>query len=297
MSNNSCIFLSNISVVDHAYIDNRGNVVGGSFNPSFLVSGEVDPVEQVVVDFSAVKKQIKAIIDDKQIGFDHKLWFIQGWSTGTVSQTENYYTITTPTTEIRLPINAVTIIPDGIYSIDSIGRHMGALVERELSKLHPKINVKVECLNSVDAHFPTNARSAALFRYAHGLKDSTSWGCKNIAHGHLSYVQLLPVTEATSALVETVAQELDDTIFIFRDNIIQESDTWMTIGYTTERGGFEAQYKKDAYKLVVLETETTVEHLVDYVVARFAEEFESAGVSHVLVSEGLSKGACVTVDA
>lgn len=296
-SNTSTMFLSNLSIVDHAYIDNRGNVVGGSFNPSFLVSGEVDPVEQVVVDFSAVKKQIKAIIDDKQIGFDHKLWFIQGWSAGTVSQTESYYTITTPTTELQLPINAVTIIPDGIYSIDSIGRHMGALVERELSKLHPKINIKVECLNSVDAHFPTNTRSAALFRYAHGLKDSTSWGCKNIAHGHLSYVQLLPVTEATSALVETVAQELDDTIFVFRDNIVRESDSWMMIGYTTERGGFEAHYKKDAYKLVVLETETTVEHLVDYVVARFAEEFESTGVSHVLVSEGLSKGACVTVDA
>jgi 6-pyruvoyl-tetrahydropterin synthase len=297
MSNNSCIFLSNISVVDHAYIDHRGNVVGGSFNPSFLVSGEVDPVEQVVVDFSAVKKQIKNIIDDKEIGFDHKLWFIQGYSNGTLSQTENYYTINTPTTELRMPINAVTVVPDGIYSIDAIGRHMGALVERELSKLHPKINIRVECLNSVDAHFPTNARSAALFRYAHGLKESTSWGCKNIAHGHLSYVQLLPVTDATVALVETITQQLDDTIFVFRDNIIQESDEWMMIGYTTERGGFEAQYKKDAYKLVVLETETTVEHLVDYVVGAFAEDFETTGVSHLLVSEGLSKGACATIDA
>jgi hypothetical protein len=108
---------------------------------------------------------------------------------------------------------------------------------------------------------------------------------------------LLPVTEATSALVDAVAQQLDDTIFVFRDNILQESAEWMMIGYTTERGGFEAQYKKDAYKLVVLETETTVEHLVDYVVGAFAEEFETAGVSHLLVSEGLSKGACATIDA
>lgn len=293
----STMFLSNLSIVDHAYIDHRGNVVGGSFNPSFLVSGEVDPVEQVVVDFSAVKKQIKNIIDDKEIGFDHKLWFIQGYSAGTLSQTENYYTITTPTTELHVPINAIKVVPDGIYSVDSIGRHMGDLVERELSKLHPKINVRVECLNSIDAHFPTAARSAALFRYAHGLKDSTSWGCKNIAHGHLSYVQLLPVNEATSKLVEAVTQELDDTIFVFRDNIVNESDEWLVVGYTTERGGFEAHYKKDAYKLVVLETETTVEHLVDYVVGRFAEEFDALDVSHVLVSEGLSKGACATVEA
>lgn len=294
----STMFLSNLSIVDHAYIDHRGNVVGGSFNPSFLVSGEVDPVEQVVVDFSAVKKQIKAIIDDKEYGFDHKLWFIQGYSNGTLFQdSDTTLRIVTPTTQLQMPVNAVKVIPDGIYSIDAIGRHMGELVERELSKLHPKINVRVECLNSVDAHFPTNARSAALFRYAHGLKDSTSWGCKNIAHGHLSYVQLLPVNEVTSKLVETITQQLDDTIFVFRDNIIRDDEDVLVVGYDSERGRFDAAYQKNAYKLVILETETTVEHLVDYVVGAFAEEFDALGVSHVLVSEGLSKGACATVDA
>lgn len=292
----STMFLSNLTIVDHAYIDDRGNVVGGSFNPSFLVTGNVDPVEQVVVDFSAVKKQIKGIIDDKEIGFDHKLWFIQGYSTGTLMQAGKQYVISTPTTELRVPTNAVVVVPDGIYSIDAIGRHMEVLVERELSKLHPRINISVKCLNSVDAHFPTNARSAALFRYAHGLKDSTSWGCKNIAHGHLSYIQLLPVTDVTVALVEQIARDLDDTIFIYRDNVVGETDEAISLAYTTERGSFEARYNKNTYKLVVLETETTVEHLVDYVAGAWADVFTEAGVSHLLVSEGLSKGACATIN-
>lgn len=294
----STMWLANLSILDHAYIDYRGNVVGGSFNPSFLVSGEVDPVEQVVVDFSAVKKQIKAIIDDREIGFDHKLWFIKGYSNGTLTHTsDGQAKIITPTTILTTPMNAIKVIPDGIYATDSIGRHLGELVERELSKLHPSVNIRVECMNNTDAHFPTHNHNAAFFRYAHGLKESTSWGCKNIAHGHLSYLQLLPTNDATNALTENMAKELDDTIFVYHDNIVDETDVHLSIEYTTDRGYFSAMYQKDAYKLEILDTETTVEHLVDAVASKWAMELDVLGVTHVLVSEGLSKGALVSVGA
>lgn len=299
MSNQvSSLFLSNISVVDHAYIDYRGNVVGGSFNPSFLVSGDVDPVEQVVVDFSAVKKQIKAIIDDREIGFDHKLWFIEGYSNGTLTQTsDGQAKIVTPTTILTAPMNAIKVISDGVYSIDSIGRHLGKLVELELGLLHPNVNIRVECLNNTDAHFPTHSHIASFFRYAHGLKDSTSWGCKNIAHGHLSYIQLMPTNDATNALAGNMAKSLDDTIFVYRDNIIDETDVHLSIGYNTDRGHFSAVYQKNAYKIEILDTETTVEHLVDAIAGKWAIELDVLGVTHVLVSEGLSKGALVSVGA
>lgn len=297
-SNKSTMFLSNISIVDHAYIDQRGNVVGGSFNPSFFVTGEIDPVEQVVVDFSAVKKQIKLIIDDKEQGVDHKLWFIRGYSAGTIEITDSGYTITTPTTTLTVPKNAVTVIDGGDYSVESIGLYMGEYVQTFLRKLHPNVNIEVECSNSVDVHYPTQERYAPTFRYAHGLKNSTSWGCKNIAHGHLSYIQLLPINIETRELAAAIACDIDDTIFVFAENVTENNVDDVLVSYNTdERGEFSARYRKDAYKLTILETETTVEHLVEYVTAKYAAELDALSVGAVLVSEGLSKGACIRLGA
>lgn len=295
--NKSTMFLSDLTVVDHAYIDDRGNVVGGSFNPSFFVSGEVDPVEQVVVDFSAVKKQIKSIIDNKEFGFDHKLWFIVGYSAGTTSISGNTMEITTPTTRLVMPTNAVKIFAGSGYHTDRIGVEMGRLVESVLCSMHPGINIMVKCVNNINCHVPTDVNTTTLFRYAHGLKESTSWGCKNIAHGHLSYIQLLPDSPSARGLANWIAADLDDTIFIYNDNIVEGNAGYTTIEYTTERGYFRGEYKNDAYKLVVLLTETTVEHLVEYVVAKYSDHFTANGVDTVLVSEGLSKGACITLSA
>ena len=299
----STMFLSDLTVVDHAYIDNRGNVVGGSFNPSFFVTGEIDPIEQVVVDFSAIKKQIKQIIDDKETGFDHKLWWIDGFSEGKVYITPDFVQphaceIVTPTTTLYMPTNAVKVFTGTSYSTHYIGQQMGKLVEDGLRVLHPGVNITVECVNNTNCHTPTAITSAALFRYAHGLKNSTSWGCKNIAHGHLSYIQLLPHSPQAMSLALTVAEAIDDTIFIFRDNIVHEDAEHITIEYVTEeRGRFYGDYKKAAYHIIVLDTETTVEHLVDYVADRFRSKLTEAGVTTVLVSEGLSKGACMTLSA
>ena len=297
MSNTkSTLFLSDLTVVDHAYIDDRGNVVGGSFNPSFFVTGEIDPVEQVVVDFSAIKKQIKSIIDHQEFGFDHKLWYISGYSVGNISQLGDRVEIDTPTTHLAMPVNALKIFPGTAYSTHQAGQQMGKLVEKELRNLHPGVNITVDCVNNTNCHTPTSIEDVALFRYAHGLKDSTSWGCKNIAHGHLSYIQLLPHCPDAVQLARTIAADLDDTIFINSDNIVIQAFDSISIAYDTpERGKFAASYRADQYNIIVLNTETTVEHLVDYVAKTYEPQLRGCGVTTVLVSEGLSKGACTTI--
>jgi hypothetical protein len=96
-------------------------------------------------------------------------------------------------------------------------------------------------------------------------------------------------------LASAIAADLDDTIFIFDTNIIEDDDVHLVIEYHTEaRGRFYGAYTKAAYKLAVLPTETTVEHLVDYVANKYSTALNDAGVEMVLMSEGLSKGACVT---
>jgi len=266
----------------------------------------LDPVEQVVVDFSSVKKQIKQIIDDKETGFDHKLWFIEKYSNGDwyfdkFDKIATRITIITPTTEIRIPRNAVTIISERDifdYSIASIGVALERKVQAELRVLHPHANITVKCINNQNCHYPTQYIQSTLFRYTHGLKDSTSWGCQNVAHGHLSYIQAIadgPNNEQQLTALESIGRELDDTVFIMEDNISHASQQTVTVDYTTGRGQFLVTYRKDAYKLSILETETTVEHLVEFIAAKYGAELKELGVIKLFVSEGLSKGAFVTL--
>lgn len=310
----STMFLNDITVVDHAYIDDRGRVVGGSFNPCFEVSGTPDPVEKVVVDFSTIKKDIKDIIDGhsfnfKDNGFDHKVWIIEGYSCITEVRmagnmvSENNTTIITPHVTITLPGDAVKMIPEiedatPQYTTDYIGLAFEAQVQRQLEKKYPNINIMVKCTNTEHIHTPTAAinRNAYRFRYVHGLKDSTSYGCKNIAHGHGSFISS---DSDPNGLLELVARELDDTMFVRHDNILRVTQTpessEITIGYTTPRGSFEMTVDATAHKIVVLTTETTVEYLATYVKERFGSLMKASDMTSFCISEGLSKGAVETL--
>lgn len=296
----STMFLNQISVVDHAYIDDTGAVIGGSFNPDFLVSGDIDPVEKVVVDFSTIKKDIKKIIDAKEDGFDHKLWLIVGYSNAFAIDTEDgYYEVLTPKLVLRLPKNAVKVFEAHEYSSETTGYAIGQWVEDKLREQYPTI--RVECINNVEAHtshytYGNNDKAQpSFFTYVHGLKDSTSWGCQNIAHGHLSFIQLYPVSVEGLRLQQKIASDLDGTIFIRKENIKQIDETGVAIEYTTDRGTFSAAYDTEELPVVILETETTIEFLAAYIRDRYKPELEAAKVHKLFVSEGLSKGAVETV--
>lgn len=304
----STMFLNDLTVVDHAYIDDRGCIVGGSFNPCFEISGTPDPIENVVVDFSTIKKDIKDIIDRHSFnvsdnGFDHKVWVIEGYSHVTnvlvMGGGDTEVTIVTPHLSVSLPGDAVKIIPaiesmEPNYTYEYIGAAFAAQVQRHLELLYPKINIEVTCTNTEHIHTPTSrvGWNARRFRYVHGLKDSTSYGCKNIAHGHGSFISS---NNDSHGLLDLIAMELDNTIFVRQDNIKRltaEADrNELYIGYTTPRGSFDMVIDTQAHKVVVLNTETTVEFLAAYVKDRFGSLMLAAGMSSFCISEGLSKGA------
>jgi len=304
---NATLFLSDLSCVDHAYINDKGNVVGGSYNPSFLVHGKVDAHESVVVDFSTIKKDIKDIIDDKETGFDHKLWIIEGYSNCSYKIDGSNCTITTPTTTLSQPINSVKIFGGTEYEVGAIGREFASQVTRDLQIKYPNVQITASCNNNVNNHIPFSVGlvKCGSFSYVHGLKDSTSWGCQNISHGHLSYVAIqyddkeAPtfklVNECELGDVAAVCADIDNAVFINTANIISDSDNIVAIAYTTPRGRFCAEYKKSAYNIIYLETETTVEHLIEYVLARHGDRLHNTGARMLYVSEGLTKGACISL--
>lgn len=316
------MFLSEVTVVDHAYIDNHGRVIGGSFLPSFKVAGEIDPVEKVVVDFSTVKKDLKRHIDHPEYGFDHKLWVIWGWSKCSIDRNEKEGTVTigTPCMTLSLPENAVreiTYMDDShslrAHNVDNAGSWFQRFLQSHMEQQYPSI--KIECNNSIRPVLPLPTKYSSLFSYVHGLKESTSWGCQNIAHGHLSFLQAVSKDgqEIAPKIIDQVATELDNTIFVWAQNldegqeklprgrILTKADAEngihgdsVVLSYTTERGRFSMvlDMDEDLNKIVILDTETTIEYLVEYAAGRLAAILDKPE-SHfeIYVSEGLSKGA------
>lgn len=285
MTKTSTMFLGDTTNIDYAYIDNRGMVVGGSARPKFLVTGLVDPLENVVVDFSTVKKQLKALIDDPENGYDHKLLWIEGESLGAycVDVGKNRVHIVTDYVEFEGPLDSVRVVP--------LGETVFSWVEQKMQAMG--INVKIDgfITNDIDT-MPGMSPISEMFTYVHGLKHSTSWGCQNIGHGHLSFLNAcIPNKDnqdAANELVKSIADELDGKVFAWSNNVTQGPDTTI-INYECSRGDMKMRlFNAD---VIVMDTETTVENIVEYVMSKYNDRMKAVGIKCIYISEGLSKGA------
>lgn len=309
---NSSIFFNEPTVIDHSFIAGDGGCYGGSVNPSFFVSGDVSEDENVVLDFSSGKKRIKDAIDDNDNGFDHKCWIVRGISNfdsvyavedkrgvsdwdylASGEDPDRVLTVSTRRLIITAPKSAFRFcLNQGNFA------DIYAAIEMEmklwLQQTMPEFGFGVRmCANAV----PSTIKPYQLFRYVHGLKNSTSWGCQNIAHGHLSYIDVEVPKETDlgfkEQILKSIAKTLDNTIFISSENYTR-SEYFHTIQYESQtRGEFimEMPVQRPFHKFIVLETETTIEHIIEYVAAKFAPQLQSLKATRLYVSEGLSKGA------
>lgn len=292
----STLFLNQISCVDHAYVDNKGHIVGGSWLPDVFVTGEVSDDESVVVDFSTIKKDIKNIIDDKEDGFDHKLLFVVGYSNGVqrlyVENEQDMIEIKTDVLTFTGPKNSVKIVYEIDYQ-EALRKH----IEAELQVVYPATNISVIVNIKSDRVHGFADHSQHYFRYVHGLKSSTSWGCGNLAHGHLSFIEAIggqPL--ANNMLLSHIVSQLDSVMFIYRENIISETDEKIVIGYDktiSDRGPFKIEFDPRKIRHAILETETTIEYLAALIEQTYGANLRSLGIQQLLVSEGLSKGSMI----
>ncbi len=284
----SSMFLRNVTCIDHALIDTNGKIIGGSFHQEISVTGEVDEHEQVVVDFSAVKKQIKAIIDDKENGFDHKLIIVEGLSNCHVSNIDEVtLKIDTPYFNLEVPKNAVKIIKRQFRFAsfkDEIESKMEIELAEGLNKLNntDKITVQFKLTEDVFGSDPKK------FTYFHGLKHSTSWGCNNIAHGHLSFVEVYDDLDNRNHILEDmIAKYLDGAMLVYKENLIDENK----LQYTTSRGTFKLEFSPKDVKVIYMDSETTIENIVEHVWDMFYMVIKYYGIKKIFLSEGLQKGA------
>lgn len=312
INNKATLFLQSVSCLDHAYADasTNGTVQGGSFMASFVITGNIDPVENVVVDFSTLKKDIKNIIDHKQTGLDHKLWvFPTAWKVTDYmnfngGQNEPRVIISNIAGCFDIPRDCIHVVEDeSIYNIDTAQRIVKDLVQKGLEKKYPGIQVECTLSERPDlVKLPDKLSYTKMFNYSHGLKHSTSWACQNPVHGHLSFVTFFYDEDG-----KTVGDQLDielsltrfirtitNTVYVQEENISKRLNNTLQIYYTTpERGTFNVKYDLDLNKIIVMPCETTIENLLTWLLENHAdiEKLKALGVTHVAMSEGLQKGS------
>lgn len=312
----STLFIGNLTQIDYAFVHpTRLTIKGGSLNLSVEVTGNIEPVENVVVDFGTIKKSIKHLIDDKEEGFDHKLWVpeehggIDDFEMWTVQGEVEYkriamfpfgdgrMVVATPLFTLACPKNAIKVCKCGsILIADSIRDYL----EEKLNIEYPNSDIKVKVLLTDRPVLPFDNQPGyeTSFTYVHGLKNSTSWGCQNIAHGHKSWLLFVDdygqVVFPPHEFVLKIEDYLDSRMFIWRDNVVSDDDNGLRIEYLTPRGAFYLIIDKASVKTHIIDTETTVEHLAEWFVSYFEEdvkEMMKLGATSVYFSEGLVKGA------
>ncbi len=291
----SRIFFNDLTVIDFSIISPTGMIHGSSATLNLQVSGPVDGHEGVVIDFSAGKKQIKELIDGVG-GFDHKCWVNVNDPNIIITQDvpNDRVTVSHASSGLTLTAeeDAFTWVQD-YYGVNDITRFLN-------ERLAP-YSVSDVTLNTSVIPVPQAMLTPVIFHYVHGLKYSSSYGCKNIAHGHKSFItaNVAPGYDLTLAqrVIDGIAITLDHTVFVDVEDLVPAPVTNGTLQYTVryttqERGEMVMSF---AQKMVVLETQTTVEHLVEYIRARYYDQLKAAGVKELYVSEGLCKGAKVLI--
>ena len=284
----STMFLQNITVIDHAIIDEKGAPVGGSYNLSVEVEGELDPKEQVVVDFGTIKKLIKDLIDNSKYAIDHRLVVLNGFS--------KYGTYTdgleTPLMTVSGQTDYITCIPFVKSIIGSFELYLKIMLEANLSKFGV---TKITPFLDDDFILPKESKLYSHFRYVHGLKSSTSYGCQNIAHGHRSFIATDFGTVSAydrgeiGNLMDEMAEDMSG-VLIFEDNLVGPG----VIDYTCQRGDFK-MVLDESVKHETFTHETTVENLLGHAQLVYGRRLKKLGVTKLWISEGLCKGASVVL--
>lgn len=305
--NRSTMFLNDVTAIDLAYLTEDGRVLGRSVRPQITVTGVIDPEEKVVVDFSTVKKFLKAKIDDKETGYDHKLCIPLNaahhcvLAPGTV-----HYIIQTPSCDLTVPANAVRCFTEAA-AIERMDVELEAYLHECLREEYGDAFHSVQVTLNADmqvVHHPERSRTG-LFNYVHGLKSSTSWGCQNIAHGHSSFFQFLGTgpnrildAEQEEAIISQIETELQDAVFVFAENLSSPAGAdSVQLSYTTSRGQFDAFFSLEENNVFVLDTETTIEFLASFFAERYGQTVRDLGYRYIVVSEGLNKGAQIDLYA
>ncbi len=274
------LFVEQLTVIDASYLCPKRGIVGESWVVDLELEGSLDE-QSMVLDFGAVKKQIKRAIDD---GPDHTLIIpadYPGQTTHVLPDGRVYTLFATAHGAIEhiAPAKAVTLLAAEQVSTSALVAHVEELLRTQVPSNVERIGVALR----------QEAISGAYYHYTHGLAKHRG-NCQRIAHGHRSRLVIEVDGVRDAALEGEWAARFADIYLATGSHIRADDGERLRFAYQAPEGAFELELPKSRCYVIGQETDTTVEEIARHLAEQVAAQRPGQRV-RVRAYEGVQKGA------
>jgi len=282
------LFVRDLTVIDASFLDPKRGFVGESYQVDIVLEGTLN-AQSMILDFSAVKKKIKAIIDAE---VDHKLLVPHAAENCTVKLEEertqiNYKLSDNSMIQLKCPHQAFCLFESELITTELLETYLEQVILLQLP----------ENVTGLELTLRNEALDTPFYHYTHGLKKHDG-NCQRIAHGHRSKIDIYINHIYNKELIADWADRWRDIYLLSREDIIEPSSlSFLAVksdydrycsAYQAAQGYFEMSVP--AHLVEVLPKDTTVEELADYICEQIKKRYADDTVT-VYAYEGIGKGA------
>lgn len=282
------LFVRNLTVIDASYLDATRGFVGESYQVDIILQGSLNE-QSMILDFSQVKKQIKAIIDAE---VDHKLLVPHAAENCSVifdaARTQVDYKLKDNSMiQLKCPNEAYCFLESETINSDVLETYLEQVILLQLPENICSLEIKLGH-EQIDTPY---------YHYTHGLKKHDG-NCQRIAHGHRSKIDIYINDIYSKELVKDWANRWQDIYLVSKEDIIDKSELSFNViksdidqlcsAYHAPQGYFELIMP--AHRAEIVPKDSTVEELANYVCQQIKTRVGEEKVT-VYAYEGIGKGA------
>ena len=282
------LFVRDLTVIDASYLDEIRGFVGESYQVDVVLQGKLNQ-QSMILDFSSVKKQIKAIIDAE---VDHKLLVPQAAKNCSVRIKQqgtqiDYLLADNSNIQLNCPNEAYCLLESEKINIELLQNYLEKVVLLQLPDNVAELKLKLR----------NEQISTPYYHYTHGLKKHDG-NCQRIAHGHRSKIDIYINNQYSQELVQQWAERWQDIYLASSEDVVSEADLSFAVvndgyeklctAYQAPQGRFELAMP--VKRAEILPDDTTVEQLAGFICQQLKSQLGDNEVT-VYAYEGIGKGA------
>ncbi|MES2884120.1 MAG: 6-carboxytetrahydropterin synthase [Pseudomonadota bacterium] len=277
------LFVEQLTVIDASYLCPARGLVGESWIVDLELEGALDE-QSMVLDFGAVKKQLKRAIDD---GPDHTLivplhYPAQQTTTLADGRLRTQFMSQVGGIDHIAPAAALTLLDAPAVTTEALIAHLtpqlAAIVPANVARIG--ITLRHEQIEGASYH------------YTHGLQKHQG-NCQRIAHGHRSRIAIVVDGLRDTALEAQWAATFRDIYLVTGSHVQRDDGERLTVAYSAPEGAFELTLPKSRSYRLGQHTDSTVEEIAEHLAGQIAASRPGQRVA-VRAYEGVMKGAMAT---
>jgi len=291
------LFVRDLTVIDASYLCPQRGLVGESWLVDIELGGALNEMS-MLLDFSRVKKQVKAVIDRE---VDHRLLVPASHPACQHGPSESGrqwldFASARGSLHLHCPAEAFCLLPASQVDEASVSDYLLGLLAQVLPDNVQGLTVTLR----------PERHQTSYYHYSHGLKKHDG-NCQRIAHGHRSMIEIWVDGARDAALEAGWAQRWQDIYLGSQEDKVPLATLSLSpaagqqigpdhygFAYVAPQGRFELAIPAALCELV--DTDTTVELLADYIARKLRSQLPGRAL-RVVAYEGVGKGAYVDYPA